>query len=257
MYDKNRNKIKMEGFELYRKRMGIQTCFRMIILLCIFIVILIIWLSILTFGGHKSSNNKNIQKSSTIADSAISSSNILYTNSDGDLGIDPLVNYKLTPGLVMPFFSTTVPTGWVECDGRQLSKTEYSSLYSVIGGSFGQTTDNFLIPDLRGKFIMGSGSNLNNNGNQGGSTTYSIGNTGGEYSHTLTIGEMPSHNHKKGNYKVLADAGTRHNEYRTGTGSNPGGTWQSLYTEHTGGNGAHENRPPYIAVNYIMFTGKN
>jgi microcystin-dependent protein len=223
------------------------------------IVIIFTWLLILTFGGHKSSNDKNIQKSSTIADSAISTSNILYTNSDGDLGIDPLVNYKLTPGLVMPFFSTTVPSGWVECDGRQLSKTEYSSLYSVIGGSFGQTTDNFLIPDLRGKFIMGSGSNLNNNGNQGGSTTYSIGNTGGEYTHTLTIDEMPSHDHGvnipkwssnedgNGTTSIMTDDDDQGALDNTGL----------IDVKSTGGSVAHENRPPFIVANYIMFTGKN
>ena len=222
------------------------------------ILVIFLWLSIITFGGNKSSSDKNIQKSSSITDSTISTSNILYTNADGDLGIDPLVNYKLTPGLVMPFFSTTIPTGWVECDGRQLSKTEYSALYAIIGNTFGESADNFLVPDLRGKFILGTGSGLNNNGNQGGSTTYSIGDTGGAYTHTLTTDEMPSHDHGvnipnwshseggEGSVSIMTDDQDMGNLNNTSL----------IDVKHTGGGGAHENRPPYFVANYIMFTGK-
>ena len=232
------------------------------------ILVIFLWLSIITFGGHKNSGDKNIQKSSSISDSAVSTSNILYTNADGDLGIDPLVNYKLTPGLIMPYLSNTIPTGWVECDGRQLSKTEYSALYTIIGNSYGESGDNFLVPDLRGKVIMGSGTNLNNNGNQGGSTTYSIGDTGGEYTHTLTTNEMPSHRHD-GDITRWSLDDSNHSEclqasgYCNSSGHFPGhggiGTagHGGILTTYTGGSAAHENRPPYFVAQYIIFTGKN
>ena len=238
---------------------------KILLILVILILVIFLWLSIITFGGHKNSKNKNIQKSSSIDDNNISTSNILYTNADGDLGIDPLVNYKLTPGLVVPYLSNAIPTGWVLCDGRQLSKTEYSALYAVIGDTFNESGDNFLIPDLRGKFILGAGENLDNTGNhfgynhyQGGYITYSIGDTGGKYTHTLTIDEMPSHNHTvnipqhssneddDGANSLMTD------DQKNGALNDTG----LIQINNTGGGLAHENRPPYFAANYIMFTGK-
>lgn len=61
------------------------------------------------------------------------------------------------PGTVMYFASPYAPEGWTVCDGRELSRTEYSSLFSVIqtmyGSGNGSTT--FNVPDLRGEFIRG------------------------------------------------------------------------------------------------------
>ena len=71
-------------------------------------------------------------------------------------------------------------------------------------------------------------------------TTYAAGSTGGEASHKLTVGEMPSHSHT-----VLAD---------TVPGSDTGvqtlfsGASGSFGTSWTGGGAAHNNMPPYLAV---------
>lgn len=78
--------------------------------------------------------------------------------------------------------------GWLKCDGSLLSKTEYALLYNVIGGTFGETSTQFRLPDPRGRVLgtVGSGSGL---------TTRSKGDEVGEETHQLTIPEMPSHNH--------------------------------------------------------------
>lgn len=89
-------------------------------------------------------------------------------------------------------------------------------------------------PDLRNRFIVGAG------------TEYNIGDVGGEKTHVLTIDEIPSHTH---NYSVVDEK----------MSSSPLNTAEDFYknvknatTSATGGGKAHENRPPYYALAYIM-----
>lgn len=90
-------------------------------------------------------------------------------------------------------------------------------------------------PDLRNRFIVGAGS------------TYAVGATGGSDTVTLTVAQMPSHIHN-----------INASKYGYGTSGLPGfnanDTSANLQTESTGGNQAHENRPPYYALCFIMKT---
>ena len=60
-------------------------------------------------------------------------------------------------GTISAFGGSTAPDGWLLCQGQALSRTEYASLFSVIGTSFGSGdgSTTFNIPDLRGKFAEG------------------------------------------------------------------------------------------------------
>lgn len=104
----------------------------------------------------------------------------------------------------------TIPTGWVLCNGSNGT------------------------PDLRNRFIVGAGS------------TYSVGATGGEATHTLTVSELPSHSHTY--KKTVSSSGNK------GTGAYGQYDWTNTTddTGYTGGGQAHENRPPYYALCYIM-----
>lgn len=73
------------------------------------------------------------------------------------------------PGTIRIFPSNNIPPGWLICNGASLSKSAYPALYEALKGPsgaciYGETADEFNIPDLRGKFVRGLGS-YGNGGN--------------------------------------------------------------------------------------------
>ena len=64
-------------------------------------------------------------------------------------------------GAVIPFAGSTAPQGYLLCDGREVSRTDYSYLFDVIGTTYGEGDGNttFNLPNLKDKFIEGSGTN--------------------------------------------------------------------------------------------------
>lgn len=68
-------------------------------------------------------------------------------------------------GTIVPYAGSSTPTGFLPCDGRAVSRTDFDKLFEIIGTTFGEGdgTSTFNIPDLRNKFIEGS-STANANG---------------------------------------------------------------------------------------------
>lgn len=91
-------------------------------------------------------------------------------------------------------------------------------------------------PDLRNQFVIGAGD------------TYSVGNTGGESEHTLTINEMPSHSHT---LTIGVTPGSTGINYPTQTKYDINDS-NFFAIESTGGSRPHNNLPPYYALCYIM-----
>lgn len=60
-------------------------------------------------------------------------------------------------GFVQAFAGQTVPSGWLECNGEEKSRTTYATLFAAIGTSFGagDGSTTFKLPDLRGEFVRG------------------------------------------------------------------------------------------------------
>lgn len=71
-------------------------------------------------------------------------------------------SYSVPIGTIISYASTTLPVGFLLCDGSEISKTDYADLYVVIGNKFGTVTDTtkFKLPDLRDKFIQGANGDL-------------------------------------------------------------------------------------------------
>lgn len=102
-----------------------------------------------------------------------------------------------TPGKIEAFATVeSIPPGWIECDGRAVSRVSYAALLSAIGYAFGggDNATTFNVPDINGRAIFGrdGGKNrLTGAGGLGGG----IGNTGGSETVALNDTQMPSHSH--------------------------------------------------------------
>ena len=96
---------------------------------------------------------------------------------------------RCTPGTVEWQAGSIVPNGWLACDGTAVSRTTYARLFAHIGTSYGvgNGSTTFNLPDLRGKVAVPVKS--------GQAQVDTIGETGGEYTHTLTTAQMPNHAH--------------------------------------------------------------
>lgn len=71
-------------------------------------------------------------------------------------------SYSVPIGCIIPFSGSTIPVGFLLCDGSEVSKTDYADLYAVIADLYGAATDTakFKLPDLRDRFVQGANGNL-------------------------------------------------------------------------------------------------
>jgi microcystin-dependent protein len=135
---------------------------------------------------------------------------------------------------------------WLLCDGGTvLRSSSLGTLLVSLGLPFGvgdgSTTVN--IPDPAGRSLLAAGSGS-------GLTTRSIGDSGGEETHQLTISEMPAHTHDAPNSKNFITS--------TGSSGAAGGGWNSVETStaSTGGDGSHNTMHPFLAVgNLFIYAG--
>ena len=156
------------------------------------------------------------------------------------------------PGTVTAFAGKTAPNGWLMCDGQSYSISTYRDLYNAIGTTYGGYGQSFQVPDLRGRFPVGKDTG----------TFATLGGKGGEEKHTLTVSEMPAHQHS-GNDRAWHDKQKRNGQqwfvgltHDRGSwmsnAANDGLTNQDTETGTTGGNQPHNNLPPYISLNFII-----
>jgi microcystin-dependent protein len=139
------------------------------------------------------------------------------------------------------------PQGWAFCNGQLMNINQNQALFSLLGttyGGNGQTT--FALPDLRGRAVLHQG--------QG----FLMGNTGGEEFHTLSWNEMPAHNHFLNASSTQGDKNTVQGDILAREVGVPYGAFSSLTTLHPtsvstyGGSQPHENRQPYLVLNFVI-----
>lgn len=145
-------------------------------------------------------------------------------------------------GGIIAFASDTIPSGWLLCDGRAVSRTEYAELFKVIGTKHGSGNGSttFNLPNPKGRTLVGKDST---------DTDFNeLGKTGGEKTHTLTVDEMPSHKHE-----LIV------NKQQGGANAALQPTWGTAFSSTdsgsilaTGGDQPHNNLQPHIVTNFII-----
>lgn len=186
--------------------------------------------------------------------------------------------YLLVPaGVISVYAGASSPTGYLMCNGSAVSRAIYAELFNVIGTTYGvgDGSTTFNVPNLTGRVPVGL---------QASEPSFaSLGTTGGEIEHTLTIPEMPSHDHTGTTDSAgihnhsITDPGHSHSgvpnqastalngaSNNTGNGGNTstavtgisvnnnGAHVHTFTTNNTGGDQPHNNLQPYITLNYII-----
>jgi microcystin-dependent protein len=143
------------------------------------------------------------------------------------------------------------PRGWAMCNGQLLPISQNQALYSLIGttyGGDGQST--FALPDLRGRapIHMGDGPGLRRR---------DIGETGGSERVTLLVDHLPPHRHA-----IRASSGQANRSAPRRNVLAAGGSYTTRPDKQTvmdarmvdleGGGEAHDNMPPFLALNCII-----
>ncbi|QDS33445.1 phage tail protein [Brevibacillus brevis] len=155
-------------------------------------------------------------------------------------------------GEIRMFGGDYAPQGWALCNGQILSISEYDTLYSLIGttyGGDGQMT--FALPDLRGRIPLHQGTNPSTG------TTYVMGGKNGVESVTLTVSQLPAHSHtvhassQRGTQNSPANAVWAKNAQQYSVNA-PDGLMNASSLSSVGGNQPHSNLMPFTVINFII-----
>ncbi|SFD79546.1 Microcystin-dependent protein [Chitinophaga sp. CF118] len=175
-------------------------------------------------------------------------------------------------GEIRLFPYNRIPADWMACNGQLLQISQHAALYSLIGVFYGGDAKFvFNLPNLNGRAIVGFTS-----GTPSG-TVYKIGQAGGTENVVLTIAQIPLHTHSLAANNTYDSGGP--NTHYLGNPNIPTAATQAsknaananLYAvpaitdplvpmapciATAGSSAGHENRSPYLAMNYcIAITG--
>jgi microcystin-dependent protein len=143
------------------------------------------------------------------------------------------------------------PKGWALCNGQLMPINQYQALFSLLGTIYGgDGRVNFALPDFRGRIAVSPGT-------QPGSPNFTPGMQYGEEQHTLTTSEMPTHSHlPMGSTGSPAAPSPSNNYWASNSAQYANAPLNATMAQNAIGNAgasqAHENRAPYLVVNFII-----
>jgi len=164
-------------------------------------------------------------------------------------------------GIVVPWGTASVPSGFLACDGSAVSRTTYSALFAVVGTTYGvgDGSTTFNVPNLAGRTVISKSNNQSLASTGGANCITPTGNISGATGNTtLTVNQIPSHSHSVplgGNSCGGSQGGSfGYSGSLPSTGSAGGGQAHShnLSANFVGTAGSY--LPPYLILQYIIKT---
>jgi len=165
---------------------------------------------------------------------------------------------------IVPWSDSSVPSGFLECNGAAVSRTTYSALFAIVGTTYGagDGSSTFNVPDLQDNVPVGKSNNKALASTGGANTVTSTGNVGGSTANaTLSTAQLASHSHSVAIKKY--PAGAANNTIRQGSNSVAGNT----NTGNQGSGSGHSHNmsanfsgdatsvlQPYLTIIYIIKT---
>jgi microcystin-dependent protein len=145
---------------------------------------------------------------------------------------DIIGSFQSMIGMIFPIAVDPIPDNFLVCDGSSYLRTDYPSLYAVLPSPFIIDADNFVVPDLSGRVVMGPG---------GG---HVVGDVGGDETVALSVSEMPSHTHSE----ITAVASFAEVPVAPIPSAVPG----IGLTGSSGSGTAHNNLQPFSVLTYVI-----
>src|SRR3954451_4524677 len=156
-------------------------------------------------------------------------------------------------GEIRMFAGNFAPAGWAMCIGQLMPISENDTLFNLIGTTYGgDGQETFGLPDLQGRIPI-------HQGQGSGTSNYVIGERAGVENVTVTVQQMPIHNHAFVVSTAPGGSGSPKDNvpasppvaklYRAGTPSDP---FPGTLIQTTFGSQPHDNLMPYIVINYII-----
>lgn len=155
-------------------------------------------------------------------------------------------------GEIRMFAGNFAPRGWAFCDGQLLAVSQNDALFSLLGtiyGGDGRTT--FGLPDLRGRIPIHAGTGP-------GLSPRQLGAKGGEENVTLTVNQLPSHNHpmQGSNDQATSPTGSGQVFARAGgfaySGRPSPQNLAATSVTAVGGSRSHTNLMPFLCIHFII-----
>ena len=161
---------------------------------------------------------------------------------------------------IVPWSSSSVPSGFLECNGAAVSRSTYSALFAIISTTYGagDGASTFNLPDMQDNVAMGKSGTKALASTGGANTVAASGTVGGTTAnHTLTVAELASHRHTGG--AAINSASFTGNNNSTGatntnTGSAGSGTGHQHNMSATFTGSATSVVQPYLTIIYIIKT---
>jgi len=158
---------------------------------------------------------------------------------------------------IVPWSDSSVPSGFLECNGQSVSQSTYAALYAIIGTTYGDPGGgNFNVPNLADNVPVGKSNNKALASTGGANTVTSTGNVGGSTANaTLSTPQLASHSHSSGANPgggYSNDGGPEGRNSNTGSSGSGGGHSHNMSANFSGD--ATSVLQPYLTIMYIIKT---